>query len=394
MENTELIGKAIDYIRKNFIDTDMNVQSVADNAGFSIDYFNRVFLSHTGFTVMAYVNYMRIKKAVVLLRSTNMTILEIALEVGYDSHEGFIKAFKKIYGVTPNEYRKQHTNKVLSWNELTDSSCAARFFHENPDFERNDPDFAIDYLLEKDSMRYGYFCTTVKCMGLEIAAPFGNIENGFIGIGDDRNGGIWLELMTADFALLARWIKRFENATTFYSNENPESVKEKFKSDGINIKVSATPQSLYLGDHIECALPEEVTIRALSFADKDSILKWADGKTDGYINHLLNERHYLDPSVLEYGVFENGELIAVAGCGIDEAHGFRINNCCSIRFADGKANDDMYRTIFEFVVNDVMDKGLMPFDDIQHGEFANTHGGFSSVDIGFTIVNWRYDIVR
>ena len=71
-----------------------------------------------------------------------------------------------------------------------------------------------------------------------------------------------------------------------------------------------------------------------------------------------------------------------------------MENTELIRFADGKANDDMYRTIFEFVVNDVMDKGLMPFDDIQHGEFANTHGGFSSVDIGFTTVNWRYDIVR
>lgn len=394
MENSELIGKAINYMRKNFKDTDMNVQRVADKAGFSIDYFNRIFLSHTGFTVMAYVNYMRIKKATVLLRSTDMSVLDIALEVGYDSHEGFIKAFKKVYGVTPNEYRRQNTDKVLYWGELTDSSCAARFLHENTDFEPVDPEFVIDYLLEKDSKRYGYFCTTIKYMGLQTAAPSGSIENGFIGIGDDRKGGMWLELTSDDFALLSEWIKRFENASVFYSNETPESVKEKLISYGINTEVSATPQSLYLGDRIECVLPENITVRTLSSADKESILKWAGGKTDGYIMHLLNEKHYSDPSVLEYGVFEGKDLIAVAGCGIDEVHGFRINNCCHIRFADGKANDEIYRSVFAFVVNDVTDKGVLPFDDIQHGEFAKTHGGFTANDVGFTTVNWRYDILR
>ena len=97
MENTELISKAIHYAKKNFNNTDMSVENVADFAGFSIDYFNRIFLAHTGFTVMSYVNYMRIKKAVELLRTTDKTVLDIALEVGYDSHEGFIKAFKKIF---------------------------------------------------------------------------------------------------------------------------------------------------------------------------------------------------------------------------------------------------------------------------------------------------------
>lgn len=106
MENRDLIFNAICYAKKNFSDANMSVENVAEHAGFSIDYFNRVFLAHTGFTVMSYVNYMRIKKAVELLRNTEKTVLDIALEVGYDSHEGFIKAFKRIYGVAPSEYRK------------------------------------------------------------------------------------------------------------------------------------------------------------------------------------------------------------------------------------------------------------------------------------------------
>ena len=99
MENIELINKAICYAKKNFNNADLSVENVADYAGFSIDYFNRIFLAHTGFTVMSYVNYMRIKKAIELLRNTDKKVLEIALELGFDSHEGFIKAFKKFYDV-------------------------------------------------------------------------------------------------------------------------------------------------------------------------------------------------------------------------------------------------------------------------------------------------------
>lgn len=394
MENKDLIFNAICYAKKNFSDANMSVENVAEHAGFSIDYFNRIFLAHTGFTVMSYVNYMRIKKAVELLRNTEKTVLDIALEVGYDSHEGFIKAFKRIYGVAPSEYRKQNRDKALSWGELTDSSCVYRFLHENPDFEKVDSDVIIDYLLEKDSKRYGYFCTTICDMGLDIVAPAGDYEKGFIGIGDNRNGGIWLEMVSDDYALLAEWIQRFDGEVVFYSNESPETVKAALNANGVDCKIDATPQSLYLGDPLKCTLPNTVTVRELTYADKDRIRKWANGRMDGYIQHLLTENHYLDPSVLEYGVFEGDALIAVAGCFIEEVHGFRLNNCCNIRFADGKATDELYRAIFSFVVNDVMDKGVLPFDDLQHGEYAEAHGGFTSGDIGFDIVNWRYDVLR
>lgn len=394
MENRDLIFNAIRYAKKNYSDTHMSVETVAEHAGFSIDYFNRVFLAHTGFTVMSYVNYMRIKKAVELLRNTEKTVLDIALEVGYDSHEGFIKAFKRIYGVAPSEYRKGNRNKTLSWGELTDSSCVYRFLHSNPDFEKVDTDTVIDYLLEKDSKRYGYFCTTICDMGLALVAPSGDYEKGMIGIGDNRNGEIWLEMVSDDNALLAEWLKRFDGEVAFYSNEAPETVIPKLTENGVNCRIEATPQAMYLGEPLICTLPSTVTVRELTYADKDDIRKWANGNMNGYIQHLLTENHYLDPAVLEYGVFQNSDLIAVAGCFIEEVHGLRLNNCCNIRFAEGTASDEMYRSIFSFVVNDVMEKGVLPFDDLQHGKYAETHGGFTSADVGFTVVNWRYDVLK
>ena len=215
MENTELIFKAVEFAKQNASDNEISVEDIAANAGFSIDYFNRIFLTHTGFTVTAYMNYVRLKNATILLRTTDKSVLEIALEIGYDSHEGFTKAFKKKYGVTPSEYRSQTKNQIMYLGEITDQTVAARFIHSNPDFQLVDSDIVIDYFLEKDAKRYGYFCTTIKYCGLEIAAPSGDFKNGFIGIGDNGNGKSYLEIMTDDFEFLSEWIKRFPQRKTF-----------------------------------------------------------------------------------------------------------------------------------------------------------------------------------
>ena len=129
MENTELIFKAVEFAKQNAADNEISVEDVAANAGFSIDYFNRIFLTHTGFTVTAYMNYVRLKNATKLLRTTDKSVLEIALEIGYDSHEGFTKAFKKKYGVTPSEYRSKTKNQIMYLGEITDKTVAARFIH-------------------------------------------------------------------------------------------------------------------------------------------------------------------------------------------------------------------------------------------------------------------------
>lgn len=393
MENTELIFKAVEFAKQNASDNEISVEDVAANAGFSIDYFNRIFLAHTGFTVTAYMNYVRLKNAAKLLRTTDKSVLEIALEIGYDSHEGFTKAFKKKYGVTPSDYRTKTKNQIMYLGEITDKTVAARFVHSNPDFQLVDSNIVIDYLLEKDAKRYSYFCTTIKYCGLEIAAPNGDFENGFIGIGDDGNGKCYLEFMTDNLELLSKCIKRFSQRKTFYSNKNETEICEILKSNGIKNNLKVTPQALFFGEPIEVDLPEGIIIRLLNSSDKKSILKWAGGKKDGYINHLLNEKDYLDENNLEYGVFENEELIAVAGCGIDEVHGMKLNNCCAIHFADGKESEKLYRTIFAFVTNDILSKGALPFDDIQHGDYAKSHGNFTSFDYGYEIVNRRYDII-
>ncbi len=392
-ENTELINNAVIFAKQNATDSTISVETVAKSAGFSIDYFNRIFLSHTGYTVTSYINNLRLKQAVILLRTTDKSILDIALEIGYESHEGFTKAFKKKYGIAPKKYRDNNKSQTMYLGEITDDTVASRFIHGNADFQAVNTDEVIDYLLETDSKRYGYFCTTIKYCGLTIVAPNGNYKNGFIGIGDDCNGGSYLEMQTDDFSLLSDWIKRFPQRKVFYSNKTETEIKDILESYGFSGKLKATPQTLYFGEPFEVLIPDNVTIRLLTPKDKKAILKWANGKKDGYIKHLLNARDYLDENNLEYGAFENSDLIAVAGCGIDEVHGMRLNNCCAIRFLSGKESDNLYQVIFKFITNDIITKGALPFDDIQHGEYAQSHGKFTSIDFGYTIVNRRFDII-
>ena len=108
MENSELITKALNYIKSENKKSDITIDDVATHAGFSTDYFNRIFFAHTGFNIMEYVRFSRLKKAAHLLRGTNNDILDIALDCGYEAHESFSRAFKNQYGISPSEYRKKY----------------------------------------------------------------------------------------------------------------------------------------------------------------------------------------------------------------------------------------------------------------------------------------------
>lgn len=63
MENSELITKALNYIKSEAGKSEITIDDVAKKAGFSTDYFNRIFFTHTGFNVMEYVRFRRLKKA-------------------------------------------------------------------------------------------------------------------------------------------------------------------------------------------------------------------------------------------------------------------------------------------------------------------------------------------
>ncbi|MEW6109956.1 MAG: response regulator transcription factor [Nitrospirota bacterium] len=94
------------YIEENYRDAGLTLDKAASKAGMDKSNFCRIFKARFGLGFVSYLNNVRIKNAVELFRN-ELNLSEIAFFVGYRSVEYFNRVFKKVYGVTPGEYRRK-----------------------------------------------------------------------------------------------------------------------------------------------------------------------------------------------------------------------------------------------------------------------------------------------
>jgi len=102
------IKKVLYYIESN-IEEPFLIEDLAKVAGYSPFHFCRIFKLSVGESVMEYIIRLRLEKGALKLFQTNLTI-DVALDIGYQTPNGFNKAFKKVFGLTPTEYKKQKTD--------------------------------------------------------------------------------------------------------------------------------------------------------------------------------------------------------------------------------------------------------------------------------------------
>jgi len=96
----------LEYIMTHYRQ-DLSLETVADQLQMSRSYLSTYFRDKTGMTFTDYLNALRMSKAKDLLSSgEDVRIGEVAGEIGYRNVNSFIRMFKKIYGVTPGEYRR------------------------------------------------------------------------------------------------------------------------------------------------------------------------------------------------------------------------------------------------------------------------------------------------
>ena len=100
------ISEAIKYIDLHLNEA-LTVQAIAEQFAFSPYYFHRLFTAIVGKSLIAYVRDRRIAYACKMLNETDQKVLEIALDFGFDSAQGFSRTFKSITGMTPTEYRSR-----------------------------------------------------------------------------------------------------------------------------------------------------------------------------------------------------------------------------------------------------------------------------------------------
>ncbi len=108
--NNSLSEGAINYITRNFHDSNLSINSIADELGVSIQYLSVSFKKQTGSGILTYLHKVRRDKAKDLLVNTKMSIKDISGKVGYYTDIGFIRAFKRYEGLTPGKYREMRGN--------------------------------------------------------------------------------------------------------------------------------------------------------------------------------------------------------------------------------------------------------------------------------------------
>ncbi len=99
------IVEIINYIQNDYKNVSLDVLS--EEFHLSKPYLSKYIKEKAGMTFQEVVKEARMKKARALLRQTNQTVETVAAEVGYETVEHFNRLFKKNYGITPVQYRKQ-----------------------------------------------------------------------------------------------------------------------------------------------------------------------------------------------------------------------------------------------------------------------------------------------
>ena len=104
--NRQCIDRLSSVVYERIADTELNIDTVANEMHMSRSQLNRKIRSITGNSTSSFILNVRIEKAKRLLLTDETPIADIAIKCGFDDSNYFTRVFKQIYGVSPSQYRK------------------------------------------------------------------------------------------------------------------------------------------------------------------------------------------------------------------------------------------------------------------------------------------------
>ncbi len=116
MENyTRLINKTEDYIEHN-LDKKITLKELAENGHLSEYHFHRLFRKFSSETLNQFITRVKMERSGIFLAvNQDITITEIAYRYGYCDASSYCKAFRKHFGVSPTEFRKEQDSTINSF---------------------------------------------------------------------------------------------------------------------------------------------------------------------------------------------------------------------------------------------------------------------------------------
>ena len=104
-----VVRDVLNYVEFNYMEA-MSLDSLAARYAVSKNYLSSRFHKEVGMTVTDYINHTRVQQSLKLLGGTTLSMPEIAERCGFADANYFSRIFKKMRGMTPNEYRKSLQN--------------------------------------------------------------------------------------------------------------------------------------------------------------------------------------------------------------------------------------------------------------------------------------------
>lgn len=106
------LKRAVEFIDQN-LHQNIQLDDIAKEAGYSKFHFDRIFKYTIGESLIEYVRKRKLTEAASELLSTDTRIIEIALKYGFSSQQSFSMTFKKYFGKTPHQYRRERHRLIL-----------------------------------------------------------------------------------------------------------------------------------------------------------------------------------------------------------------------------------------------------------------------------------------
>jgi AraC family transcriptional regulator len=92
--------------RMHIFDSDLSLQALANESGYSRVHFVRMFRAATGYSPHNYLLNLKLERVRELLKTPAKSLIDIALDCGFSSHSHMTRLFRKMVGVTPSAYRR------------------------------------------------------------------------------------------------------------------------------------------------------------------------------------------------------------------------------------------------------------------------------------------------
>lgn len=169
MNDVKAVVLAQEYIKAHHTDMEFSIENVCSAVGYSRRQLDRLFKKHMSITLYEYINAVLLSESAAKLVDSDNTVIDVALDYHYQSHEGYTRSFAKRFSITPSEYRKnkiaipiftQHPANhyyILKEGQTMDATSICTVTSVNR------PKRKLIYLTSRSATDYLSYCEEVGC---------------------------------------------------------------------------------------------------------------------------------------------------------------------------------------------------------------------------------------